>query len=71
MLKYLRKQMARLFDFFQQRSRQHAFYEPIPISHNREHRKPVQSRSSDFVQFKICCRGKVFMNFGARRFKKY
>ncbi len=30
----------------------------------------TQSRSSDFVQFKICCRSKSFKNFDASRLKK-
>jgi hypothetical protein len=29
----------------------------------------AQSRSSDAAQFKIYCRGKCFMNFGASRIK--
>jgi hypothetical protein len=47
------------------------FYDPVHVSHNQHHRDAAQSRASDVAQFKICCRGKSFMNFDASRFQKY
>ncbi|CAF5025147.1 unnamed protein product [Rotaria sp. Silwood1] len=46
-------------------------YEPVHISHDRPHRDPAQSKSSDLAQSKGCDRGKSSKNFGASRFKKY